>query len=262
MRAEARPACRREALAPADRARHAALTEELRSGARSVEELPRGYAFRFPDDPPLSRRLVEWMALERRCCPFLEFEIVLGEAGEPVVLRLTGGQGVKEFLADELVRPLPVEGEAQPIERAGPIEIGALEPGEETDLLSLLERCRLPEAGVRDHLWSALAARKGGRLVGSAVLEIYADGALLRSVAVESDRRGMGLGKRLTEKALELARQRGARRVYLLTETAGEFFSRFGFRVISRAEVPASVRASLEFTAACPQSALVMGRAL
>lgn len=258
MHAEKPPACRLDALAPADRARHAALTEELRSAARSVEELSRGYAFRFSDDSALARRVIEWVALERRCCPFLEFEIVLGATGEPVILRLTGGEGVKEFLAEELLLPQPVEGEKGAMERADPIEIGALEPGQETALLSLLARCRLPEAGVRDHLSNALAARESGRLVGSAVLEIHADGALLRSVAVESDWRGIGLGIWLTERALELARRRGMRRLYLLTETAGEFFPRFGFRKISRAEVPVSVRASLEFTTACPQNALVM----
>ena len=142
------------------------------------------------------------------------------------------------------------------------IEIGAVRPGEEAPLLELLERCRLPEAGLREHLETALVAREDGRIVGSSVLELYADGALLRSVAVEADRRGIGLGIRLTEAALELARRRGARRVFLLTETAGEFFPRFGFRVIARAEVPESVKSSVEFTSACPQSALVMERAL
>ncbi len=50
--------------------------------------------------------------------------------------------------------------------------------------------------------------------------------------------------------------------MFLLTETAAHFFPRFGFRAISRGEVPESVRASLEFTTACPKSALVMERAL
>jgi len=46
--------------------------------------------------------------------------------------------------------------------------------------------------------------------------------------------------------------------VYLLTETAGHFFPRFGFHAISRAEVDVAVRRSTEFTTACPSSALVM----
>jgi amino-acid N-acetyltransferase len=143
-----------------------------------------------------------------------------------------------------------------------PIPIGTLEPGEEAALLSLLERCGLPQDGARDHFARALVARQGGRIVGSAVVELYPEGALLRSLAVEDERRGQGLGVRLTERALELAREHGARRVYLLTETAADFFPRFGFHAIARADVPVSVQASVEFTTACPQSALVMERAL
>ena len=142
------------------------------------------------------------------------------------------------------------------------IEITALTPEDAPALLSLLARSGLPEEGVRDHLANALVARQGRRLVGSAVLEVYADGALLRSVAVEEDVRSLGLGGRLTEGALALARQLGVQHVFLLTETAARFFPRFGFRAISRAQVPESVRASLEFTTACPQSALVMERVL
>ncbi|MGE5277673.1 MAG: arsenic resistance N-acetyltransferase ArsN2 [Acidobacteriota bacterium] len=261
MHAEKALACRLDALTPAERSRHAALTKELRSAARSVVGLPRGYAFLFPDDSASARRVVEWVALEYRCCPFLEFELVLGETGEPIVLNLTGREGVKEFLAEELAPLFPEERANDPSGPA-PVEIGALEPGEEDALRSLLARCGLPEAGVLDHRSTALVAREGGRLVGSAVLEIYSGGALLRSVAVESDRRGLGLGVRLTEEALALARRRGLPRVYLLTETAAEFFPRFGFRKVSREKVPASVRASLEFTTACPQSALVMEREL
>jgi hypothetical protein len=100
--AESAFACRLDALALDERTRHAALTQELLASARFVQEIPRGYAFRFPDKRALSRHLVEWVALERRCCPFLEFEILLGLEGEPVILRLTGERGVREFLAAEL----------------------------------------------------------------------------------------------------------------------------------------------------------------
>jgi hypothetical protein len=62
---------------------------------RWVQELPRGYAFRFPDDPAISPRLVEWVVLERRRCPSIEFEILASDRGEPVILRLTGREGIK-----------------------------------------------------------------------------------------------------------------------------------------------------------------------
>ena len=125
-------------------------------------------------------------------------------------------------------------------------------------VLALLEGSGLPKEGFEEHLATALAAREGGRVVGSAALEIYGTSALLRSVAVASKRRGEGLGERLTQEALKLARERGAERAYLLTETADGFFGRFSFRGVSRSEVPERVRGSVEFVSACPESARAM----
>lgn len=50
--------------------------------------------------------------------------------------------------------------------------------------------------------------------------------------------------------------------VYLLTTTADRYFPRFGFERIARADVPASVQTSIEFTSACPTSATVMRKQL
>jgi hypothetical protein len=102
MASEKSSACGGGVLKPSERARHTALTEELRSAVRWVQELPCGYAFRFPDDPALSSRLVEWVVLERRRCPSIEFDILASDRGEPVILRLTGREGVKAFVAGQL----------------------------------------------------------------------------------------------------------------------------------------------------------------
>jgi amino-acid N-acetyltransferase len=126
----------------------------------------------------------------------------------------------------------------------------------------LLERLNLPLAGVDEHLRTMLVAREDGQIVGTAALELYAEGALLRSVAVDSGRQGRQLGHRLTEAALRLAAARGAGTVFLLTTTAERFFPRFGFERITRDEVPVSVRASVEFQSACPASAIVMRKYL
>ena len=129
-------------------------------------------------------------------------------------------------------------------------------------ILSLLERCQLPPAGFIDHLADAFVARNGSGVVGTVTLESYVDGALLRSVAVERHERGTGLGQRLTEQAVARARARVSRRWYPLTTTAERFFLKFGFEVIDRSLVPATVRQSIEFTSACPASAIVMRKLL
>jgi amino-acid N-acetyltransferase len=122
-------------------------------------------------------------------------------------------------------------------------------------ILALLARSGLPEAGLADHLATALVARAGGAIAGSAALEVYGEAALLRSVAVDAAWRGQGLGQALTRAALDLARRRGVVTVYLLTETAAGFFPRFGFRPVPRAAVAPAVQQSVEFTSACPASA-------
>ncbi len=125
-------------------------------------------------------------------------------------------------------------------------------------ILDLLERSKLPRVGIEGHLDTTLVARRGNQLVGCAAIELYGTAGLLRSVAVDAALRGQALGQRLTRAALDLAQERGIDTVYLLTETAGEFFPRFGFRRITRAEVALAVQQSVEFTSACPASALVM----
>jgi amino-acid N-acetyltransferase len=123
---------------------------------------------------------------------------------------------------------------------------------------ALLRECRLTVDGLRDALDRALIASRGAEIVGCVAIELYEGVALLRSLAVSATSRGHGVGGRLTTQALEMARAFGARDVYLLTETAGDFFPRFGFAVEERAGAPAALKNSVEFRSACPKSALMM----
>ena len=138
---------------------------------------------------------------------------------------------------------------------------GTIAPAAAADLpeiLSLLDRAKLPRAGVPEHLADFVVAREGQRVVGCAALERYGSSALLRSVAVDVTMRGLGLGQELTKALLERARRFKLVRVYLLTETAQQFFPRFGFKVIQRDAVDQAVRQSVEFSSACPKGAVAM----
>jgi hypothetical protein len=98
-------ACRLDALGPAERDRHEKLLGELEKSVREVRELPDGYAFRLPAESKLLARVGEWISLERRCCPFFDFELRWSSNEEAPWLRLTGSQEVKAFLAEtDLVR--------------------------------------------------------------------------------------------------------------------------------------------------------------
>ena len=127
---------------------------------------------------------------------------------------------------------------------------------------SLLEQHHLPLDGVDDRIRTMLVARDGSQVVGTAALELYSDCALLRSVAVDAAQQGRHLGRQLTEAVLRLAQDHGVHTVFLLTTTAERFFPKFGFEQITRDEVPETVRASVEFTSACPASAIVMRKRL
>jgi amino-acid N-acetyltransferase len=143
-----------------------------------------------------------------------------------------------------------------------PVRLDRLQPEDAPAVLRLLADNGLPTDGLLDHLHTGLVLRLDDQVVACAALELYPDGALLRSVAVQEALKGSGLGDQIVRAALDLARQRGTTTVYLLTTTAEGFFPRFGFQRIVRADVPSGVRTSVEFQSACPASAIVMAAEL
>jgi amino-acid N-acetyltransferase len=127
---------------------------------------------------------------------------------------------------------------------------------------SLLTSSALPLDGAAEAFATGLVERQDGELVGCVAIEPYDGSAVLRSVAVRDDRRGAGLGQALVHAAEDLAREAGATELILLTETAEPFFTRLGYEVIHRTSVSDEVAGSIEFSAACPTSAVAMRRHL
>jgi nucleoside-diphosphate-sugar epimerase/N-acetylglutamate synthase-like GNAT family acetyltransferase len=125
-------------------------------------------------------------------------------------------------------------------------------------ITALLDANKLPLAEVEAHVATTLVLQRNARVVACAAVEIHGAAGLLRSVAVDEQRRGEGLGHQITQAALDLARARGLKSVYLLTTTAEKFFPRFGFREVAREDVDAAVQRSVEFTKACPATAVAM----
>jgi amino-acid N-acetyltransferase len=136
------------------------------------------------------------------------------------------------------------------LRRAGHADHGAV--------ATLLRDLDLPTAGVAEWLDRFWVAEHESRVVGVAGMERYGDGGLLRSVAVAHGWRGSGIGRALVDRVLEEGRAAGVREVYLLTTSAEHYFPRLGFACVGQENVPAAVRASAEFTGACPASAVVM----
>jgi N-acetylglutamate synthase-like GNAT family acetyltransferase len=140
-----------------------------------------------------------------------------------------------------------------------------LRPARSSDLPAieqLLTDAGLPLAGVAEGLETFTVAESETELVGVAGLEVCCDNALLRSVAVIPEWRSRGLGRTLVTHVIADAGARGLHSLYLLTTSAERYFPSFGFRPITRDEVPADVRETEEFRTACPASATVMARTL
>lgn len=135
-------------------------------------------------------------------------------------------------------------------------------PADLAPVLALLTESGLITSGVAEHIAGFLVAEDGGRVVGSAGVEIYGDAALLRSVAVAPSRRGQGLGARLVGDALAAARGNGARTIALLTEDAGPFFRRFGFSESARERLDPRLLASSQLTDPSCATALIMSMEL
>jgi amino-acid N-acetyltransferase len=144
----------------------------------------------------------------------------------------------------------------------GHLSVRQARPGDLPALRELLSLCCLPFDGVADHLDAFLVALEQGRLTGSVGLERYGADGLLRSLAVHPDYRGRSVGTNLTRRALREAHRLGLRRVFLLTETASEYFVRLQFRRVPRQQAPPAVQASVEFASACPETAICMERRL
>jgi len=124
-------------------------------------------------------------------------------------------------------------------------------------IAALLVANDLPLDGAQEHLRDfRLALNPDGALAGVAAVEPYGTVGLLRSVAVAQQNRGVG--QVIMRHMLAQARAAGMAQLVLLTTSAAEYFPRFGFRPISRAEAPEAVRASAEFQGACPDTAAVM----
>jgi amino-acid N-acetyltransferase len=129
-------------------------------------------------------------------------------------------------------------------------------------LKSLLDDNDLPTGDVGSGDAAFWVATQDGERVGCGGLELYENAGLLRSVAVDADHRGRGVGSELCDALETQARDGGVDALYLLTTTAAEFFAARGYERCERRDAPDSIRATTEFAALCPDSATCMRKVL
>ena len=97
-------ACDMTAIPAEQRGTHHALIRRLMTQAvEEIRELPDGLAFRFPARE--YDAVTAFVARERLCCPFLTFTLEVAPDQGPLMLRLTGAEGVTAFIRAELGLP-------------------------------------------------------------------------------------------------------------------------------------------------------------
>jgi hypothetical protein len=94
-------ACVPSAIPATERASHFALARKLFAQlAQERTEVPDGYAVRFHSDAFES--VARFVANERKCCPFVNYELSIARESGPLWLRITGPTGTREVLQAEL----------------------------------------------------------------------------------------------------------------------------------------------------------------
>ncbi|MBI5474449.1 MAG: GNAT family N-acetyltransferase [Ignavibacteriae bacterium] len=123
---------------------------------------------------------------------------------------------------------------------------------------ALLTSASLPIEGVEVHFRNFLVAESVGDIVGAIGMEVYDDTALLRSAVVHPSQQNKGIGSMLYNNLIETATSLGVKRLILLTNTAEKYFAKKGFRKIDAKLVAGPITQSVEFTGACPSTAVCM----
>ena len=140
--------------------------------------------------------------------------------------------------------------------------IGSIEQAKQGDLErieTMLTKAGLPTAGVDAIIEDFSVVRDSqGHVVAAGVIEWHDGDGLIRSVVVDPAFRGQGIGTRL----IDHLKASTDRNLYLLTESATDFFRGLGFEPIDRSTAPSALRDSEEFRCLCGESAAFMRRSV
>ena len=90
--------CDLGALDASERERRALLDEWMQVGLVEVIERPGGYVFWLDPETHIARNVEEFIALERRCCPFLELRVFNDPGHDGPAVEIGGSESIKGFV--------------------------------------------------------------------------------------------------------------------------------------------------------------------
>ncbi len=138
-----------------------------------------------------------------------------------------------------------------------------IQPAKQADLnkiIRLLSKEQLPVIDMGDEAVHLFVAMIRDEIISVIGLEKYKNKGLLRSLAVEEAYKNQKTGEAMIKYLFEYCDKEKITALYLLTTTAENYFTRFGFQQTDRFKVPAVIRQTREFKDLCPASAVVMVR--
>src|SRR5664279_2771756 len=130
------------------------------------------------------------------------------------------------------------------------------------EIINLLQSQKLPSEDLPLLLNDFYIALEADELTGVIGMERYGHYGLLRSMAVHPDYRNKHIAETLVKRLEEKAAAAGIISMFLLTETAANYFERKGYEPITRDHVPNDLMRSAEFSHVCPESDTVMKKQL
>lgn len=142
------------------------------------------------------------------------------------------------------------------------IKINKADPEAYATVLALLKAAGLPTEDISKDLENFWIAKTAGNAIGVIGMDLYAPYGLLRSMTVLPEYRNKGIASRLVDQVEQLAKKLDLSELYLITNTAESYFSKKGFQLIMKAELPASVASSEEMNGLCPASSVIMRKTI
>jgi amino-acid N-acetyltransferase len=138
------------------------------------------------------------------------------------------------------------------------ILLKTVHPDQIPGLIDFLQKANLPTSDLPADLSGFTLAMDGTQILGSVGMEWMGKIGLLRSVAVADTHRNQKLGQQLFEAVLKNARSKQVQEVFLITDSAEQYFRKYGFSPVDRQNTPEAITQTKQFSALCPSSAVVM----
>ncbi|MCB6184539.1 GNAT family N-acetyltransferase [Leeia sp. TBRC 13508] len=132
-----------------------------------------------------------------------------------------------------------------------------------TEVASLLQISGLDASDISEEMLTHFyGVKENEELIAVVGLEMAMPFALVRSLAVSERLRNTYLASRLLEKVEQIAVELGVEALYLLTNTASQYFIHKGYELAERSDAPIGIQQTMQFRQLCPASAGLLKKVL